>query len=787
MHQRPLREPRIAVNAEVIVPIEGMSCAACVDTVAKALRAAPGVKDADVNLALREARVVLVDGARLEPVLQALEDAGYRAAASAEALRAGLAAEQVERAQQSERRSIVRRAGVALALAAATMALSAPLMEHTPADPIGRMLMPLSQRLAHGVSALAGAPRPATLRWVLFALTLPVVAWAAKGFFVRAWAALRHGTANMSTLVAIGSGTAFAFSAVATAAPGLFERHGLEPAVYYESVAFIVALVLVGNALEARARARTSSAIVALMGLAPRTARVVRDGVESDVDVGQVLVGDEVVVRPGERLPVDGRVIDGESAVDESMLTGEPMPVDKRPGDRVAGGTLNAHGALRVTADRVGGDTVLAQIVKLLRHAQSTRAPIQAAADRISSVFVPAVLAVALITFGVWLVAGPEPRLLRAVVQFVTVTVIACPCAMGLATPTALIVGMGRGARLGVLVKTGEALERAAHVHVVALDKTGTLTEGKPQVTGVSLTESAPRGEDEVIALAAAVETSSEHPIARAVCAAAGARGVTIKRARRFVAVPGGGARGRVDRADVSVGTAKWLAAEGVDTQPVARLAASVAEGGGTPVLVAIDGRAVAVLAVRDRVRQGAAGAVARLRAMGLRVVLLTGDRSEAAQAAASEVGIDEVHAELSPASKLAAIDALRAQGRPVAMVGDGINDAPALGRADVGIAVGGGTDVALEAADVALLRAGLDGVPTVVALARRTMRTIRTNLFWAFAYNTVGIPVAAGVLYPAFGVLLSPAFAAFAMALSSVSVIVNSLALKRFAPEGPG
>jgi Cu+-exporting ATPase len=764
-----------------------MSCAACVETVRKALRGAPGVEDADVNLALREARVVMAEGAPLEPVLQAIEQAGYHPGASAEALRAGVAAEQAELAQRDERRSVTRRAAVALALAACTMALSAPLMREAPADPIGRALMPLSDWLARIVSAGVGALEPAMLRWILFALTLPVVTWAGRGFFVRAWAALRHRTATMSTLVAVGSGTAFTFSVVATAAPGLFERHGLAPEVYYDSAAFIVALVLFGNALEARARARTSSAIRALVGLAPHTAHVVRDGIESDVDVAQVLVGDEIVVRPGERVPVDGRVVEGESAVDESMLTGEPMPVDKGPGDRVAGGTLNAHGALRVTADRVGGDTVLAHIVKLLRNAQSTRAPIQATADRISSVFVPAVLAIALITFAVWFAAGPEPRLLRAVVEFVTVTVIACPCAMGLATPTALIVGMGRGASLGVLVKTGEALERAAHVRVVVLDKTGTLTEGKPEVTGVSLAEGgsgAPRGEVDVVALAAAVDASSEHPIARAVCEAARARGLSVKRARRFAAVPGGGARARVDREDVFVGTAKWLAAEGVDTEPVAALAASVAASGGTPVVVAIDRRAVAVLAVRDRVRPGAAAAVGRLRAMGMRIVLLTGDRRESAEAAAREVGIDEVEAELSPAAKLAAIEALRAEGRPVAMVGDGINDAPALGRADVGIAVGGGTDVALEAADVALLRAGLDGVPTVLWLARRTMRTIRTNLFWALSYNTVGIPVAAGVLYPTLGVLLSPAFASFAMAMSSLSVVLNSLALKRAVPR---
>jgi Cu+-exporting ATPase len=773
-----------AAQREVIIPVEGMSCAACVETVGRALRTAPGVREAEVNLALRQARVVLEDAERLEPVLAAIEGAGYHAGASAEALRAGLAAEEAERSAERERRSLARRAGVGLALAVAAMVVSTPLMQGASADPLARVMMPVDDAVARSLPVAVAALPPSSLRWILFALTLPVIAWAGRDFFVRAWAALRHGTANMSTLVAVGSGTAFAFSVVATAAPGLFERHGLLPEVYYESVAFIVALVLLGNALEARARSHTSSAIRALVGLAPRTARVVRDGEELEVEVAQVLVGDVVVVRPGERVPVDGRVREGESAVDESMLTGEPLPVDKRAGDRVAGGTMNVNGALRVEADRVGGDTVLAQIVKLVRRAQSTRAPIQALADRISAVFVPAVLAVALVTFATWALAGPQPRVLHAVVAFVTVTVIACPCAMGLATPTALIVGMGRGASLGVLVKTGEALQRAASVQIIALDKTGTVTEGKPAVTEVRLAEGAALGEDEVVALAAAVEATSEHPIARAVSDAARARGLAVKRARRFEAVPGGGARGRVDRAQVAVGTSRWLAAEGTDVAPAEGLAAAVAAGGATPVVVAVGGRAVAVLALRDRVRPGAAAAVARLRGMGLRLVLLTGDHRAAAESVAREVGIDDVRADLSPADKLAAIDALRGEGehgRSVAMVGDGINDAPALARATVGIAVGTATDVALEAADAALLRAGLDGVPTLVALAQRTMRTIRENLFWAFAYNTVGIPLAAGVLYPAAGVLLSPVFASFAMAMSSVSVVLNSLRLKRF------
>ncbi len=660
--------------------------------------------------------------------------------------------------------------------------------------------------------APAGTVGAGTRRWILLALTLPVIAWAGRGFFVRAWAALRHRTADMNTLVAIGSGTAFVFSSVVTIAPQIFERHGIVPDVYFDSVAFILALVLLGNALEGRARARTSSAIRAIVGLAPRTARVRQggpDGPEIEVEIARVSVGNVVSIRPGERIPVDGRVTEGASAVDEAMLSGEPMPVEKRAGDRVIGGTVNGHGALVLVAERVGKDTVLAQIVRLVEHAQSTRAPIQALADRISAVLVPAVLCVAAGAFVVWYELGPDPRLLHAVITLVTVTVIACPCAMGLATPTALIVGMGRGATLGVLIKSGEALERAASVDTVVLDKTGTITEGRPVVGEIALAEGAGLDERAALSYAASVESWSEHPIASAVLEAAKERGIPVVRATDFAAIAGGGVRGRVDGREIAVGTAAWLAsvlggastsagrdpsassvgdaADSASTAgdapagPLEAAEATMAAAGATPILVAVDGRAVAVMAVRDRVRPGARAAVDRLRGMGMRVVILTGDRRTAAEAVAREVGIDDVVAELSPLGKLEAIDRLRSEGRSVAMVGDGINDAPALARANVGIAVGGGTDVAIEAADAALLRSGLDGVPTLLALSRRTMRTIRANLFWAFAYNTVGIPVAAGALYPTFGWLLSPVFASFAMAMSSLSVVLNSLRLKRF------
>jgi Cu+-exporting ATPase len=771
---------------EVVIPIEGMSCAACVSRLTRAIEHAPGVREVEVNLALRQARVVVEDARELQPVVDAIEEAGYHAAATLEALRAGIDAQAQEEAQAAEQRALARRAAVALVLAGLTMLAT-----------------------MGGMPAMVGVP-DAARGWIGLALALPVVVWAGRGFFAGAWAAARHRTADMNTLVAVGAGTALLFSAAVTVAPRVFAAGGVPAEPYFETAAFIVALVLLGRALEGRARSRTASAIRRLVAIAPRTAHVVKDGEEHDVDAAAVAVGDVVVVRPGERVPVDGRVVGGESDVDESMLTGEPLPLAKRAGDRVAGGTTVQRGALRVEAERVGADTALARIVRLVRSAQTTRAPIQALADRVSAVFVPVVVAAAAVTFALWWALGPEPRLLHAVVAFVAVTVVACPCAMGLATPTALVVGMGRGAALGVLVKNGEALQRAASVDTVVLDKTGTITEGKPEVLRVERAPGATMDGDAALALAAAVEKKSEHPIARAIVAAAAARAGnagkgTEEEALGFEAAPGGGASAYVALREVKVGSVRFVGAgagagagagtgagagagagadAGADAGAgagVEEVAARVAREGATPVVVAVEGRAEAVVAVRDRVRDGARDAVARLHAMGLRVVVLTGDRAEAARAVGDEVDADEVRAGLSPAEKLAAIDALRAAGHVVAMVGDGINDAPALARADVGVAVGSGTDVAIDAADTALLRAGLDGVPTLVALARRTMHTIRANLFWAFAYNVVGIPLAAGALYPLLHVTISPAFASFAMAMSSVSVVLNSLRLRRF------
>jgi Cu+-exporting ATPase len=740
----------VTARAHVVIPIEGMTCAACATRIENVLRKAPGVATANVNFALRSASVELAEpSAPLEPVVEAIEDAGYHSAIAAAELRA-VTPEQLDAASEHEERALVPKAAVAIAIAILQMVLSMPLMHPNASAPM---------------------EHDAALRWALFATTIPIVAWAGRDFYVRAWSALKHRAADMSTLVAFGTGAAYAYSIVSTIAPHALHARGLPADVYYEAGTWIVALVLLGRALESRARRRASSAIRRLFALAPKTARVVRDGAEVEVVASDVKVGDRLVVRPGERIAVDGRVDEGASAVDESMLTGEPIPVEKARGDRVFGGTVNGSGALEIVAEKIGEETVLAHVAKLVAAAQGSRAPIQALADRVSGVFAPLVLMAAIAAAVVWYDVGPEPRAINALVAFVTVVVIACPCAMGLATPTALIVGIGRGAALGALIKNGEALERAAAVRLVVVDKTGTLTEGRPSVDRVVLASDGALTEDDALRLAASVEAKSEHPLARAVLDSAKGRGLALAPVSDFASEPGGGARGVVDGRSVAIGTARFAGVSAHDD----------AHGDATPLYVAVDGKLAAVIAVRDRVRAGAKRAIARLHEMGIDAAMLTGDRRAAADAVAREVGVNDVHAELSPAEKLAAIGSFQKNGRGVAMVGDGINDAPALARADVGIAVGSATDIAVEASDVVLLRAGIDGVANVVALSRRTLRTIRMNLFWALVYNAVGIPIAAGALYPFFGVRLSPVMAAAAMALSSVSVVLNSLRLRSF------
>lgn len=645
---------------------------------------------------------------------------------------------------------------------------------------------------SHLVPALHGLVPPAASAWVQLVLATPVVLWAGWPFLRRGWTSVRTRSLNMFTLIALGVGVAWGASVVATVAPGAFppelRGEGGRPDVYFEPAAVIVALVLVGQVLELRARERTSGAVRALLGLAPPTALRVtprtacgHGGEEVEVPLEEVAVGDLLRVRPGERVPVDGVVVEGSASVDESMVTGEPMPVTKDVGDAVVGGTTASGGGFVVRAEGVGRDTVLARIVASVQEAQRSKAPVQRVADRVSAVFVPVVVAVALAAFLVWALAGPEPRLPHALVVAVSVLIIACPCALGLATPMSIGVGVGRGAQLGVLVRDAEALERLQRVDVVVLDKTGTLTEGRPSAELVATAASL--DDDDVLRWAAAAERGSEHPLGRAVVQAAVERGLEVPRAEGFAAPAGRGVRARVEGRRVLVGSPAFLVEEGVQAAGAfADRVEALRSEGGTAVLVAVDGAAAGLLAVRDRVRESTAGALRALRAQGLELVMITGDARGTAEAVARQLGVERVEAEVRPEDKAAAVASLRAEGRVVAMVGDGVNDAPALAAADVGVAMGSGTDVAVEGAGVVLLHSDLQALVRARALSRATMRNIRQNLAFAFAYNGLGIPLAAGVLYPATGVLLTPEAAAAAMALSSVSVIANALRLRRTA-----
>jgi P-type Cu+ transporter len=620
-----------------------------------------------------------------------------------------------------------------------------------------------------------------TAAWVQLLLATPVVLWAGWPFFVRGVNSVRTRNLNMFTLIAMGTGVAWAFSVVATVVPGIFPESFRENGavdVYFEPAAVITVLVLLGQVLELRAREQTSGAIKALLDLTPKTARrVAVDGTEDEVPLEQVQLGDRLRVRPGEAVPVDGTVEQGRSSVDESLVTGESMPVTKSDGDTVIGGTINGSGSLIVRADKVGRDTMLARIVAMVAEAQRSRAPIQRTADRVAAIFVPAVIAVAVAAFVVWAVAGPDPKLAHALIVAVSVLIIACPCALGLATPMSIMVGVGRGARAGVLIKNAEALERMEKVDTLVVDKTGTLTQGAPTVT--SVVPVAGWSETRLLTLAAAVERASEHPLAQAITAAATDRGLALPAVEDFDAPPGRGVTGRVDGRLVQLGSSDFLTSEGVDVQALAGQVDSLRGDGATVVHVAVDGQRAGLVAVADPVKDTTAAALAALREQHIQVVMLTGDNRTTAQAVARSLGIDRVEAQVLPDRKSQVITDLRAQGRVVAMAGDGVNDAPALAAADVGLAMGTGTDVAIESAGVTLLRGDLTGIVRARALSVATMRNIRQNLWFAFAYNVAGIPIAAGILYPAFGLLLSPIIAAAAMALSSVSVIGNALRLR--------
>jgi Cu+-exporting ATPase len=612
-------------------------------------------------------------------------------------------------------------------------------------------------------------------------LTTPVVIWAGWPFFVRAWASIVHRSPNMFTLIAIGVGAAYGYSLLATIAPGLFpdgfREHGVVPS-YFDTAAVITTLVLLGQVLELRARSRTSSAIKQLLGLAPRTARVVRHGIELDVPIADLRAGDVCRVRPGEKIPVDGVVSEGRSAVDESMVTGEPIPSEKDPGSRVTGGTLNTSGTFLFVADRVGRDTLLAQIVRMVAEAQRSRAPIQRLADAVAGWFVPAVVAAAVVTFGVWSAVGPEPRLAHGLVNAVAVLIIACPCALGLATPMAIMVGTGRGATAGVLIKHAEALERLESVDTLVVDKTGTLTEGRPQVVAIEVFEG--WSVADALRLAAALEQGSEHPLAAAVLTAARERAIGLPRVAEFSSVPGRGISGKVDGRPATLGNAAWMHEQRVAIEVAGSRADALGALAQTVLYLAVEGRLAAIFGVADPIKPSAAEAVRQLHDEGLRVIMLTGDNRATAAVVAQQLGIDDLQAEVLPQDKRAVIQRLQASGHLVAMAGDGVNDAPALAEASVGIAMGGGTDVAIESAGITLLTGDLRGIVRARRLSRATMRNIRQNLFLAFVYNGIGVPVAAGALYPITETLIGPLWASAAMTLSSVSVIANALRLRR-------
>ena len=619
--------------------------------------------------------------------------------------------------------------------------------------------------------------------WLQFAFATPAVLWAGWPFFQRGWQSLLTRNLNMFTLIALGTGVAYGYSVIATLAPSLFPAafrgHGGAVAVYFEAAAVITVLVLLGQVLELRARAATSGAIRALLDLQPKTARRIEsDGAEVEVSLDQVAVSDRLRVRPGERIPVDGEVIEGRSAVDESMVTGESMPVTKEPGDKVIAGSINQSGSFVMRATKVGRDTLLAQIVQMVAAAQRSRAPIQRLADQVSGWFVPAVIAVAVLAFIAWAIFGPEPRLAYGLVAAVSVLIIACPCALGLATPMSIMVGVGRGAQAGILIKNAEALERMERIDTIVIDKTGTLTEGKPKV--VAIVTASGFVENEVLRFAAGVERASEHPLAAAIVAAANERKIALARVMGFDSPAGKGAVGMVDRCRVILGNASFLSELGVSSVPLDAEAERLRRDGATAIYVALDGKLAGVIAIADPIKETTPAALAALRQDGLRVVMLTGDNRTTAEAVARYLGIDEVEAEVLPDRKAAVVERLRHEGRVVAMAGDGVNDAPALAAADVGIAMGTGTDVAIESAHVTLLKGDLMGIVRARALSVATMHNIRQNLFFAFIYNAAGVPIAAGLLYPVFGVLLSPAIAAAAMALSSVSVVANALRLRK-------
>jgi len=785
-------------KASVTFGITDLHYAPSVAPLEKSLASVNGVIRAVANQATETATVDYVPGVvSAEDLEKAVVNAGFEVAAP-------IAAEDpLEReriARRREIRALAWKFVVAAAVTVVAMAGSMLLMADRPmgdngtmkqVDLLGRLLMPLAISLRDWIAARGWTLPLDWITWGLAVITLPVVAWSGQQFYKGTWSGFRHRTADMNTLIGVGTAAAYLYSLVATAAPNLFLRAGLPADVYYEAVAAIIALVLLGRLLEARAKGRTSEAIRRLAALRAKSAHVVREGHETEIPVEAVVVGDLVIVKPGEKLPVDGIVTEGASAVNEAMLTGEPMPVAKKPGDEVIGGTLNTTGSITFRATRVGKETALGQIVQLVEDAQATKAPIQKLADRVAGVFVPIVIALAIAAFVGWFSLGPQPQvraLVYAMVAFVSVLIIACPCALGLATPTAILVGTGKAAEYGILIRSGEALERLARARTVLLDKTGTITEGKPAVTHI-VTAKKPDGTPispaDVLKWAASVEQRSEHPLAFAILRAAQDKQVTLLPVEKFAAMEGRGVRGTVDRRIIEVISLRHARERSLELGSLGADADRLAAQGRSPVICVVNNTVYAVIAISDPIKPTSKTAVELLKRRGIPVVMVSGDSRKGAEAVAAEVGIDEVIAEVLPSQKADLVKKLQRQGGDIVMVGDGINDAPALAQANIGIAIGTGTDIAMEASDVTLIRGDLRAVFIAIELARRTMRTIRWNLIWAFGYNVLLIPIAAGVLYPVTGWLLSPVLASAAMAWSSLSVVLNSLTLRSFRTPG--
>ncbi len=732
--------------------VGGMTCAACVRRVENALKPVPGVESASVNLATSRATILYSPRlADWSAIRRAVEDAGYEYLG----IYGEEAADPMEAARVRELRELKIKISVGAVLNVLIMAGS----------------------MAHSIPVLSAVPHR-LMQYILLVLTTPAVFWVGDRFFIGAIKALKQKTADMNTLVAVGALSAYIFSALAVLFPDFFSQAGVELHLYFDGAAMIVTLILVGRLLEHKARGKTSEAIKKLMKLTPKTARVVRGGEEVDIPVEEVVPGDRVLVRPGGRIPTDGKVISGSSTVNESMLTGESMPVGKESGDEVFAGTINLSGSFTYEATKVGSETVLAQIIRLVEEAQGSKAPIQRFADKVASIFTPTVIAIAIITFIVWYFFVPGHMLSRALLNFVSVLIISCPCAMGLATPTAVMVSTGLGAENGILIKNGESLERAHKLDTVVFDKTGTITKGEPEVTDLVAGEGV--SETDLLCIAASLASVSEHPLSRSITRTAEGKGIRCDKLENFESLAGYGSRADIKGKEALIGSRKFLETKNIDIGYLANAAEMFEAQGKTCVYVAIGGKAAGVIALADTLRASAREAVSMLDQMGLEVAMITGDRRLSAEAVARQAGIKRVLSEVLPGEKAVEVRRLQQEGRTVAMVGDGINDAPALAAADIGIAVGAGTDVAIEASDITLIRDDLLLVPSAIKLSFLTMRIIKQNLFWAFFYNVIGIPVAAGVLYPFFGILLNPMYAAAAMALSSVSVVTNALRLRR-------